>query len=443
MINMNTKNMTIAIVAILLVSGIAAAGMYLIAKDEGDDSPQVYSSLPIMGNANNDDRIDQNDIDLINGIIEGEESFEDYPYADANNDGKVTEIDKNIVQNIMDVKETEIFVVDQNNDVVELKFPLKNIVTVNPDMLTMMILIGCQNEVAGFIASEYEVEQRAAIDAGAVRLAKARALNADNWDAFIDLDQNLYSEGGIGAVLVMTEAAVSEKKADLDKAGIPVLSIKCSAPLDTLDASLLIGILTGNENQARTYYETSHQLLKEIDEKTKNLTNEEKTKVVSFNMTYYLTETESAYTKVTQLAGGNNITDIKGDTSGKLGTHEAITKYDAAKYFINFKTLDYVEVDVKDVWNSKNIEYLHAGDAYLKGNLVFLNVSMPVPCRVAYVAEILYPELFEEGYGDRILQEYVDAFLPHLSKNQDDGYFDVKTDMTTIITKADFDAVNT
>ncbi len=439
---MDKKITVVAVVIIMLVAGTAVAGGYFLMKDKEEaPEPMVYSSLPIMGNANNDDCINQKDIDLMNKIISGEKSLADYPYADANNDNQVNEEDTALVKKLMNKEPTNILVKDQNDKIVEISYPLKNIVTVNADMLTMMILIGAHTKVAGFIASEYEVEQKVVLDTGAVRLDTGRQLTADNWAAFINLDQSLSAQGGIGAVLAMTDESVAAKKADIDNAGIPVLSIKCSAPIDTLDASLLLGVLTGDEEKARAYYEKSHILLDEIKNKTKDISDEEKTKLLSFSMTYYVTRAESAYTKVTILAGGNNITDLPGDGSEKLLSTDAITKYDAAKYFINFKTMDYTKVDVKSVWEGKNVKYLHAGRAYIDGNLIFVNLSMPVPCRVAYVAEILYPDLFEEGYGDRILQEYVDAFLPHLDGTQSDGDFNVKEDMTTIITQRDYDAV--
>lgn len=154
----------------------------------------------------------------------------------------------------------------------------------------------------------------------------------------------------------------------------------------------------------------------------------------------YVSETESAYTITSQLAGGNNISEIPGDGSSKLTSSDAITIYDEAKYFLSYRTLDYVNDDIIDTWENSKNNILKSGQAYVDGNLVFVNAIIPVPCRIAYVAEILYPDLFESGFGDEILQSFVDDFLPYLNENQDDGVFDVKTDMTTIITKSMYDA---
>ena len=69
------------------------------------------------------------------------------------------------------------------------------------------------------------------------------------------------------------------------------------------------------------------------------------------------------------------------------------------------------------------------GESY--ENLIYINTSMPVTCRMAYIAEIFHPDLFEEGYGDRVHQQFVDNFMGYL------GYFDITKDMTTMITYAD------
>ncbi|MGI6472304.1 MAG: hypothetical protein ACOX1N_04490 [Candidatus Methanomethylophilaceae archaeon] len=439
---MNNKNMTLIIAAILVIAAtVIGAGVFLYKGSGGSGDYVPHTSLPILGNANEDDRIDQDDIDIINDIIDGKKELSDYEFADANNDGKVTAADRKIVQNIIDGEPTKAFVIDQNESVIEVQYPLKNVVTVNADMLSMFILIGGENSIAGFVASNYAVEQQVVVDAGATKLAGTREINNANYSGLIALDADLHEEGGIGAIFAMTDAAVSDKIDDINAAGIPVLRIKCSAPIDQVNACLTIGVLLGTEveEQARDYYEKTHALYDMIDNKLKDLSDDEKVKCISLTMWRYITEIDSAYTQVTEAAGGNNLTIFPGDTSSKLETEDAITMFDAAEWMISFRTRDYIVDDVVETWENANNSYLHAGKAYIDGNMVFINASMPVPCRVAYCAEIFYPELFEEGFGDKIFQEYVDAFLGYLEGTGPDGSFDVKLDMTTTITKADYD----
>lgn len=440
---MKNKNLTLIVVGILVIASVAIGAGILLTKKGDDSEPYMpHTSLPILGNANEDDFIDQSDIDIINDIIDGNKEYADYKFADANNDGKVDEVDRDIVQKIIDGLQTDIFVMDQNDDFIKIQYPLKNVVTVNADMLSMFILIGGQDSIAGYVASTKDVEHKVVVDTDAVALGGgSRAIDSKNYDALIDLDVALHDDGGIGAIIAMTDGAVSDRIDDINAAGIPVLSIKCSAPLDQVNSCLTMGVLLGGdvENQARSYYNMTHDLYDKIENKLKDLSHEEKVKCVSFTMWRYVTQINSAYTQVTELAGGNNITNFEGDTSTKLETEDAITRFDAAKYMINFRTMDYIDVDVVETWENTSLQYLHTGKAYIDGNLVFINSSMPVPCRVAYCAELMYPEIFGEGFGDDVFQKYVDTFLTYLEGSGPEGSFDVKLDMTSTITKADYD----
>ena len=92
--------------------------------------------------------------------------------------------------------------------------------------------------------------------------------------------------------------------------------------------------------------------------------------------------------------------------------------------------MDYVSADVVGVWDA------YAGD--LKAcssyqNLVYINAAMPVIARVAYAAEVMYPDIFS-GYGNEVFQKFVDTYEPYVHAEMPDGHFDVKTDLTTIIT---------
>lgn len=440
---MKSNTTTLIAVIVVAVIAIAAVGGYIVLKDDPQDTdPVVHSSLPIMGNANGDDRIDQKDIDLIQKIIDDNLEYAAYPLADANNDGKIDQADIDITKKLIKGEKTAAFVRDQNNDIIEVNYPLNNVVTINTDMLSLILQIGAEDKLAAYVSTSYPVSQKSADDAGAKDFGKGRALSPTSYSDLIALDIELVDEGGVGAILAMTDAAVSTYAKDLDNAGIPVLKINCSAPIDSIDASLTIGFLLGSEieTKARAYYDASYNVLDTINEKLKDIAEEDKVKCLSLCMWAYVAEMESAYTQTSELAGGNNISEIAGDGSSKLTSADAITIYDDAKYLVSYRTLDYVKDDIIDTWDSTKNKPLHTSQAYDDG-LIFVNAIMPVPCRIAYVAEVFYPEIFETGFGDKTLQSFVDEFMPYLNKNETDGVFDVTTDMTTIITKSMYDAL--
>lgn len=439
---MKSNSTTLIAVLVVAVIAIAAVGGYIILNDGPQDGDVIeHTQFPIMGNANNDNIIDQMDIDLIQEIIDGEKIHSDYPYADANYDGVINQDDIDVTIKLIDGEDTIVYVIDQNDEVVKLNYPLKNVVTINVDMLSLVLQIGAQDKIAAYISTSYPVSHKAIKDAKDKNLGGSREINSDNYSGLKNIDVELFDEGGVGVILAMTDFALSTYASDLNTIGIPILRINCSAPIDSIDASLTIGFLLGPEIEAkaRAYYDASYDILKTIEEKLEEIVDDKKVKVLSLTMMKYITEKESAYTLVTQLAGGNNITDIEGDGSTPLSSADAITQYEGAEYLLSFSTKDYVNIDIAKIWESKSNDYLKASSAY--DNLIFINAIMPVPCRVAYVAEILYPELFESGFGDNTLQSFVNNFMPYLHEDQADGFFDVTTDMTTIVTKAMYEAL--
>ena len=101
---MNSKFAAIAAVAVLIAAGGAAL---FIISDKNDDSKEramLDDTLDVFGNANGDWTIDQDDISLIEKIIDTGSSDDesddidwqkDYPFADADHDGEITQADIN------------------------------------------------------------------------------------------------------------------------------------------------------------------------------------------------------------------------------------------------------------------------------------------------------------------------------------------------------------
>lgn len=85
--------MKIAAVAVVIVIVVAACALLLSNNKEKDDV-EIKASLMVRGNADNNYKIDQNDMDILEDIIAGNKALEDYPLADVNKDGKVDETDK-------------------------------------------------------------------------------------------------------------------------------------------------------------------------------------------------------------------------------------------------------------------------------------------------------------------------------------------------------------
>lgn len=121
---MNKKILAVVVVAILLVAGVAAA-VYALNQDDDSDDVKVTGNLPVFGNANNDDYMDSRDIDVLKDIIDkGTWDKEAYPYADANQDGSITQDDIDLVNKIIADESCTLYYLDFENKVTEQSFPV-------------------------------------------------------------------------------------------------------------------------------------------------------------------------------------------------------------------------------------------------------------------------------------------------------------------------------
>ncbi len=426
----NNKIIAVLVVAVVVV---AALGAFIILKGGNDtvSRDSVETALPIMGNANGDYTIDNGDLEIIEKVRDGELNLKDYPLADVNNDGKVDQTDVDLVKKLINREPMTIFMIDHEDNIVSLSYPLKNIISINSDMLPMINQAGGTDALVGFIASSYPNQQSIVLNNDKIeKLVGARAIEEGSYRSIIEIDSRLNSQGGIGAILAMNDSALGNYKSDLVTAGIPIVKIKCSEPMNYIDGVLTMGFLIGGDCEIRSldYTTESYDVLKNIEDKVGSVSK--KQTCISLSMGTYLTQKRSSYTMVTQLAGGNNIIDLEGTSSTNLSSPEAITKYDGVQHIISFRTLDYEIVDVVTSWD-RYANTLKASSSY--ENLVYINAAMPVIARVAYAAEVMYPDLFP-GYGNEIFQKFVDKYESYMHDLEDDGYFDVKTDVTTLIT---------
>ena len=444
---MDKKLIAIIVAAVVVVAGV---GVYFLATDGSDNSKaSIDSSLFIYGNANNDYTIDNNDKDVAESIIKGESGYTlaKYPLADANCDGTVNSDDVAIIQKLINRQSCTVYVanqVDTSDDAgyekCSVSYPLKNIVTINPDMTLLATEIGASDCVTAYLAKAYGLEVSVYGD-DTLALGSGRQLSESVYQSIINRDSAV--DGGIGAVLVMNTSALKGYGDDLTTGGIPVMVLKCTDPLLSIDAAVTLGFLLGGEYEDKGYEfgNMSLSVLDEISNTTSVLTDANTVDVLSLTMNYYITQTKSQYTVTTELAGANNSTTIVGTGSDKLTSAETIMNYDV-DYLVSFNTMGIgimSSADIIDTWEFEKLSMISSSNAYPEDTF-YINTSMPTAVRVAYLAEYFYPDLFANGYADSVFQKFVDTFMPFLDGTQADNDFDVSSDCTAMITYSDYTA---
>ena len=419
------------------------------------------ATLLVYGNANEDDKMDADDVAIIQEIIAGTKSFADYPLADANYDSKITEDDVAVVEKFIAGETTTAYVMNQLTDedlsqlvedgvskngyiVSRVTYPLTNTVIVNSDMTSLYSQLGTDMGVAGYVSKGYPNSESQAILDSTKLGTGARQIGDAEYKAFIDLSAKLAQDKQkVGAVVVYNVNAITgfEKKfADLN---VPVILMKVTMAKQSLSAFVTLGFLYGKTTEVtgREYAADSLEVYNYVASKIGTLDEKDLLKTISICMYYYVAQKESQYTEATELAGGVDQGTVSGTGSDKITSTEAIADWKIDAIF-SFNTQGYKKLSNTEIvslfeYKGNAQKYMECNKAY-PDNIYYINNILPIACRVACIAEILYPELFDKGYGANTFQSFVDKYISYLDELMDDHDFDVTADMTMVLSFEDY-----
>lgn len=129
---MSSRIALFAIAAVILFAVADASIMVSAPDSEASDTPELATTdvsevrLQIYGNADGDDDIDSDDTAVLNQIIsDGIGNWEEYfPFADANQDGRITGDDARIVQDIIDKKSVKMYYLNWSGYVSYVNYPI-------------------------------------------------------------------------------------------------------------------------------------------------------------------------------------------------------------------------------------------------------------------------------------------------------------------------------
>ena len=151
----STAIIAIAVAAIVVVGGVGVALFLNNNNKDSTDYSNVNSKLMVRGNANGDFTVDSDDLDIVEKVIAGDLKKEDYPLADANNDGKVDDTDKQQVKDMIDKKDgMTMYVIclgtDGKETTVQVKYPLRNVVVYATNMEMPCLFCNGGQYIAGY-----------------------------------------------------------------------------------------------------------------------------------------------------------------------------------------------------------------------------------------------------------------------------------------------------
>ena len=357
------KKMTTMIAAVAVVAVVLVAGAFVILNndDDGTKNAAIASQLQIRGNANDDYTIDGKDLDIVNDVIAGTKTLAEYPLADVNNDGDVNDADVSLLKDLIDRKDgTTVYVIclDRNGDstTVQVTYPLRNVVPYGTNMQLPTLYANGGQYVAGYFVSSYATAEASISSTARDLEGSQREITDAAWSKFTALDAALDADpsisGGLGAILVDYSgiAQITEKRmGDLNAAGIPMICYESADATAEITTVLTLGFLFGGECETIgvKYAQTAWNLIKEINDKLKDVKDEDKTSYICCTMYIYICGASSSFNTSATTAGGVAYASLNSDfnstytkNSTKMTSVEALSKFTDVDVIINNRSMD-------------------------------------------------------------------------------------------------------
>ena len=428
-----TNKLLVGIVAVVIIVAAAAAAIILLNdKEKEPPAGQEYSDLQLMiyGNANNDFTIDNSDLELVNSIVSGEntDGLQKYPFADANCDGKVDADDITLLQSIVNREPCTVNVAcmdsEGKNVSVPVQYPLDNIALYGLNIINSALFANVGSQVVAY-ASPSGVYANAHASMQGVNFFSSGAFD---WQAFMQVD----TQTPIGALFCDYSYVSSFMDGEifdtLRDAEIPVVIYSPSSPDEQTSATATIGFLCGEETEAigSTYARLCLDVMDEINAKTAGIAPEDRATFIGATMYIVLLNNSNASQEIGRLAGGIPYYEVNSEYKTLYDApsvnpmninRESLANFQDADVYMSVRTSDFggdPEQTVRD-----NFEYVYYNICnsleFYEGvldRMCFINNLLPGVIKAAYLAEMMYPDLFD-GYGDKVAQQFIEAgFAP-------------------------------
>ena len=207
-------------------------------------------------------------------------------------------------------------------------------------------------------------------------------------------------------------------------AGIPMICYESADATAEITTVLTLGFLFGGECETMgvKYAQTAWNLIKEINDKLKDVKDEDKTSYICCTMYIYICGASSSFNTSATTAGGVAYASLNSDfnstytkNSTKMTSVEALSKFTDVDVIINNRSMDWgltaeeIKDLVIDTWDHDNsgkssTEYF----AKFLDKLVYIDNLLPGAVKLAYMAHAMYGDTFSREWADGVLQDYID-----------------------------------
>jgi iron complex transport system substrate-binding protein len=259
-------------------------------------------TVQIMGNANRDEVVDQQDIAYIQGIIGGTQKKTDL--ADANNDGTIDQADIDQVNRIISGTEDIIYYVNLMGEVASVKHPLNNIIVVYDNTAEIIRILGAQNKVVGVDSMIIEKPKYFPEFSQLPSIGERKDCNIEK---ILELNPD--------AVFIhaKSESGCPDLEAKLKDKGIDVIELGTWQSHTAVPSLMLMAYMLDKVDRAKQYVAYQQKYLDTIKERVNAIPRIKRLSVFIDRPGDTTTSKGSGYSESVEFAGGINIAkDLKG-----------------------------------------------------------------------------------------------------------------------------------
>ena len=423
------RTQLIAIVVVIVVA-VASAGIALAALNNNENNrTNINAQLEVYGNANGDDRIDQNDLGIIRDIINSARTFSDHPLADSNCDGTVDEADYKMVERIIAAgsggEKVSINIVNHyagGTYVDSVRYPITSAVATS-SLNGMMVFkcLGIRDEFKGLssaggldsvLFSEYQ------------HFKGKPDLGPNVYTMDIERVSTLIDKENVTAVITEDNVSYAFDKGIFKSSGLDVVRVTPGSVNIEKYVSAVCMVAFLFETGGKGYVQKCSELISWHEDFFTDLNHKlsgvKKVSAAASSMSVYVSSPNSDNTTIIKIAGAVCPLDIDtGSSTTKVYNGGEDT-------WLNNYELDYLIMlrgsGTGYSWYGGTIENA-AGtfrthlnnwrtlECYFNDNVYIVCGEMPVALRVAYVSQIFYQTALGQDFAYNYHADYVEKFF--------------------------------
>lgn len=420
----------IAVIAVVVIIVIAAVAIVVVSDDDDDDEKKQSSIIPkdisdarlqIYGNADNNDKIDQDDITFLNQLISSGEAWQEkYPFADANNDGVLDSKDAQVIQNFIDGKSERMYYYNSLGNTTYVNYPIGHKIGTESQVIMLLMVThtykywtACDQTYQNGLSSELypgiKEKTTLAVDSGKLT---AETIKASGIDTLI---------GWTGGVVENYLWPLAEESGLADSVSIVLLPVQGPR---TINGALMFACMMGDQSLSDDYAAWYEKAQTDVIDKLNSGEVQKKTCLV---VAGFSPNRDNIWAYGDHLSPGlwfnqvvNFLPEFTNNPSINTIGFEGVTSY-TEKYNLDCLLVQAnrgnVTADNYDTWISERIKTLFEGTSQYANKTIytvdfFINVSYAGPAGCYLYAAYLYPDHFSLDDAYAFLQDFLDKFMP-------------------------------